>query len=142
MSHRRSHREGHLRSMGSFRQRVIHTIESKGRRGLEGSNCNKCSAIFAIQAKLKLKRCIIKIQDSSGCILDGGTVTPAELQIVAAPGHLVPSRFRDQQQDLEGISRTFCREQEFEGKSSTLRIFLYIIGFILIIFGLIQKFNV
>ena len=33
-----------------------------------------------------------------------------ELQIVAAPGHLVPSRFRDHQKDLESIPRTFLRE--------------------------------
>ena len=32
-------------------------------------------------------------------------------------GHLVPRMFTDLQQDFEGVSLTFCHEQDFEGKS-------------------------
>ena len=42
--------------------------------------------------------------------MGGARGLTAELEIVAAPGHEVPSRFRDQQKVFEGKSRAFSHE--------------------------------
>ena len=53
--------------------------------------------------------------------------------IVAAPGHLLPIRFRNQQVDLEDLSHSFWHEQDFKSNSSTFWMFGLIFDIFLLI---------